>query len=572
MATKDVTGIEQCSIVEPPTRQEKGVDNVIVKSVCYFDVMILGLTGQGKTTTADKLLIANPDDINYREIFEDEQKATVDPDNQRATKQDLVMWRIPSDTFALDRLSTRLKSLAFYRTLQNPHLEVNGAHEADMHVNDRTQKCELLSNETTKVRVLDVPGFFGAMTSEQIQRANSIALKASASHLGTMRSILRIQTAMSIKFERILYFLPCRDTLQLSNAGLEQEIELMFNYFGKAIFETMIIVTTIGSATYEMIPEGYPIEFPEKHLETSRTTFKSALAKFLPIDTPNPPIIFISLYDTCESILRKIKETEVAQSSLQLQLSSSICALCSSTIGERNGERVACIPGHESSKLITLYEDSHCHPIFLPKYTAFQKITGGISYAVKTVVLREQWNWPDFNVEECPNCKCQPGSKGCLMVGKTYEIDNQTFWVNHTNKVEEDTLNHRLMLQDGSGAQFKEESDIDDYSSPDSEHDESDDLRGFSSEAMVLSTHQRIRDKFRPSDSLGGASESDRERQNSRYDSSLSFARKKKVAVSIESDDDSRARSHLVTGYIRRLPRSSSSSPELSNHSEKKGT
>ena len=567
MAAKYVAGIEQCSIVEPPTRQENGVDNVIVKSVHYFEIMILGLTGQGKTTTADKLLIANPDGVNYREMFEDAQKATVD---QMATKEDLVMWYIPSDRFSLDRLSTRLKTLAFYRTLENPHLEVNTAHESDMHINDRTHKCELFSNETTKVRVLDVPGFFGALTSEQIQRvqSNSIALKATASHLGTMRSILQIQTAMSIKFERILYFLPCRDTLQFSNAGLEQELELMYTYFGKAIFETMIIVTTIGSATYEMIPKDYPIEFPKQQLETSRTTFKDALAKFLPIDTPCPPIIFISLYDTGESILKKIKETEVAQGSLQLQLSSSICALCSSTIGERDGEKVACIPGHDTSKQIKLYEDSHCHPVFLPKYTTFQKITGGISYAVKTVVLRKQWNWPDFNVEECPNCKCQPGSKGCLMVGKKYEIGNQTFWVNHMNKVEEDTLNHRLMLQDDSDAQFQEESDSEDSSSP--YHDESDDLkRCSSSDAMVLSTHERIRDKVRR---FSGASESDRERQNSPYDTSLRSTRKKKVVVYMESDDDSGARSHLVTGSIRRIPRSASSSPEHSYESERKGT
>ncbi|XP_064390323.1 uncharacterized protein LOC135338198 [Halichondria panicea] len=571
MATKDVTGIEQCFVVETPTRQENGVDNVTVKSVRYFDVMFLGLTGQGKTTTADKLLIANPDGVNYREMFKDAQKAIIDPNNQMATKEDLFMWRIPSDRFSLDRLSTRLKNLALFRTLDNPHLKVNGAHAGDMHVNDRTQKCELLSNETTKVRVLDVPGFFGAMTSEEIQRVNSIALKATASHLGTMRSILQIQTAMSIKFERILYFLPCRDTLQFSNAGLEQELELMYTYFGKAIFETMIIVTTIGSATYEIIPKGYPIEFPKQQLETSRTTFKDALAKFLPIDTPCPPIIFISLYDTGESILKKIKETEVAQGSLQLQLSSSICALCSSTIGERDGERVGCIPGHETSKLVKLYEDSHCHPIFLPKYTTFQKITGGISYAVKNVVLREQWEWPDFNVEECPNCKCQPGSKGCLMVGEKYEIGNQTFWVNHTNKVEEDTLNHRLMLQDDSDAQFQEESDSEDSSLP--YQDKSDDLRRcFSSDAMVLSNHERIRDKVRPSDSFGGASESDRERQKSRYDTSLSSARKKKVAVSMETDDDSGARSHLVAGSIRRIPRNASSSPEHSYESERKET
>ena len=31
----------------------------------YYDIMVIGNTGQGKSTTADKILIANPDGRRY---------------------------------------------------------------------------------------------------------------------------------------------------------------------------------------------------------------------------------------------------------------------------------------------------------------------------------------------------------------------------------------------------------------------------------------------------------------------------------------------------------------------------
>ena len=36
---------------------ESGID--------YYDIMVIGNTGQGMTTTADKILIANPDGRRY---------------------------------------------------------------------------------------------------------------------------------------------------------------------------------------------------------------------------------------------------------------------------------------------------------------------------------------------------------------------------------------------------------------------------------------------------------------------------------------------------------------------------
>ena len=97
--------------------------------------------------------------------------------------------------------------------------------------------------------------------------------------------------------------------------------------------------------------------------------------------------------------------------------------------------RVACLSGRKWSEFI-LYEDSHCHPFFVPKYTTGQKI----AYAVKAFMLGDEFR---PNEEICSNCGQQPGTQGCMLVGKKFVIDGKLFFVDHTNKVD-----HRLLDQD----------------------------------------------------------------------------------------------------------------------------
>ena len=427
------------SINKKPVQEKGESDNPLN---CYYDLLFLGLTGQGKTTTVNKLLIANPLGKDYKSMKPKEP--LIDPEIQQIAVQDLCMWHIPSDPDALEKISTRMRNLAYYRTKTAPHKIINEAR-VDMLVNEQTQKCELFSNETTKVRVLDVPGFSAKLETSTPIQPGDLHSRVLRAHLGNMRSILHIQTTMAMKFRRILYFLPCRDSLQTTTSSLEEELHLMFQYFGRSIFEALVLVTTLGPVFYKMIREETP--FPKDELERSRSSFRKALGSILPENTPNPPIIFISMWETCESILKKIQEIEVDLiAGLQLELNSSICARCSMVTGERNGMKIACTSDRDWTQAI-IYEHSHCHPILLPKYTTFQKITGGINYAVKTVVLREQLDWPDFNVEECLNCKGEPGSKGCMVVKSTFDLDGEIFKVEHTNEIKEDTATHRLLFQ-----------------------------------------------------------------------------------------------------------------------------
>jgi hypothetical protein len=93
-----------------------------------------------------------------------------------------------------------------------------------------TPDFELISNESTKIRVLDVPGFYGegdagTTLTISVQVANQIALR--------MRNILRVQSEMKLKLRRILYFLPVHGALRRSDAYLEMELSTLAKYFGR---------------------------------------------------------------------------------------------------------------------------------------------------------------------------------------------------------------------------------------------------------------------------------------------------------------------------------------------------
>ena len=399
-----------------------------VQAMDYFDIMILGLTGQGKTTTADKLLIANPTPVDYS-LYEEAPTMG----SQQVTLEDLSAWFIPNENFSFEQISTRMKNLVFYRRLENPHLEINAAHDSDMYVNQKTVACELFSNETTRVRVLDVPGFFGV-----VRNANhDISHKVDIDHFNIMGNILQIQVSMAMRFKRILYFLPCRDSLRRPSAALQQELVLMFHCYGRSIFEAMVLVATLGPSSYN---KGDPVTMSDEELELSRRNLQDMLRVFLPDNTPNPPIIFISLRDTCEEVLKKVQDAEVAKENLRLELNFFECAHCSMTVGERNGERVACITSDNWSQSI-LNEHSYCHPYFVPKYTTLQKVTEWISYTLRTITMGEQQNVPDLSAEVCSVCQQTKGTKGCMKLGSKYK----DVVIEH---VKMKTGTHRLLRQE----------------------------------------------------------------------------------------------------------------------------
>ena len=461
-AASNMSEDDTSSNMPDPAAGESEKKGVPIRVMGYYDIMMLGMTGQGKSTTAAKLLIANPAGVDYESKYpSDTAEPTLDNSTGLVSKQDLSMWLISDDQERIEQAKLQVKNLIFHRSLSDPHKRVNEAYAQayDSEKNEeRTLTCELLSNETSMVRVLDVPGFFGKVENPN-RDTHDINVLTKNAHLGTTRNILRIQAAMAMRFKRILYFLPCRDTLQINNSALQQELQLMCYYFGRSIFEVMVLVATFGPSVYELFPEGTPVQMSDRQLDRSRAVFQEALTSFLPENTPNPPIIFISLRETCESILERVKKAEILRDDgLQLQLNSTVCARCSMTIGEKDGRRVACTSEDKWSESI-LYEDSLCHPLLVPKHPSTRRYK--FAYAVTTFMLNDE-EWPDFSEEQCHNCGRKPGTPGCLRVGTRYNAHRVSRNVDHTSIVEgKFPYNHRQLLQDepepGQGEQVQDD-------------------------------------------------------------------------------------------------------------------
>ena len=279
--------------------QQQGVESSVID---YFDIMVVGKTGVGKTTTVDKLLIAG---LPGQQLPHPEASTEgVEPDfkHQTTACDEMVMWLISDKDFDLERVSTRLKNLTFFKTLKEPHREVNNAREADMHVYKSTQQPELLSNEQTRIRVLDVPGFFGRDPARDDANLEERMADIQKSDLATMRKVLRIKTAHNFKFNRIVYFLPERGSLKRTSQHLITEIAIMEKYFGSSIFDSMVAVATFPPDVYKHIPDNNRNLFEDSQREETEEHLQEALGIVFKSDPPKPPIVFISLFDTCEMI------------------------------------------------------------------------------------------------------------------------------------------------------------------------------------------------------------------------------------------------------------------------------
>ena len=76
------------------------------------------------------------------------------------------------------------------------------------------------------------------------------------------------------------------------------------------------------------------------------------------------------------------------------------------------------------------YEGSKCHPFFIPKHSRITKIVGGIAHVVTGGVfaaagrIRGKAIWPGFrnSNEICPVCNDSPGSNGCSVVGDFVDV------------------------------------------------------------------------------------------------------------------------------------------------------
>ncbi len=409
---------------------QEGIES---SKIDYYDMMVIGRTGMGKSTTVDKLLVANPK--NHQEA----QHADPEVIGERMKADNLTMWLISGD---VEAAQNRLQNMIFCRSIKPSHVEINESHAKSSPAND---KCELLTNDITKVRILDVPVFFGKDAGKATNRSHQLGQSATLCNaqsivytdLGIMRNILQIQAAMCMKFKRIVYFLPEKGPLVRPSGDLQLELNTMIHYFGESIFDCMVLAATVSASSYKKFREDAEI-FDEEDFQNTEKYFQEALRQVLPNreHLPKPPIVFVSMHDSCEAIFDKIDGASVAKPVVELEFQSQICARCGIKTKIVRGEKIACYYGPDPDQSIP-YKQSTCHPLFVPKYSKLIKIMGEIAHVLTFHAFIG--SWPGFtNMDEiCINCRQSPGTRGCHQIKKKYLFKSESLPVDHKKDANE---------------------------------------------------------------------------------------------------------------------------------------
>jgi hypothetical protein len=183
----------------------------------------------------------------------------------------------------------------------------------------------------------------------------------------------------------------------------------------------MVVITTISPEAYG---DGNKVTFSERAMTTTMKCFNATLALVLPDENPfpQPSFLFVSMADTCETILANVKSAHVACDfvpcdSVPLQFNMQRCARCGSKVNILKLQQFSvCTSGDTIS-----YNESTCHPLITSKYGKIAKVLGGMAH----VITAKQFlgKWQDFSNpddEICVNCGALPGTRGCLPVNTEY--------------------------------------------------------------------------------------------------------------------------------------------------------
>ena len=414
--------------------------NKVPITLNYLDVLFVGKTGQGKSTTANKLLIAHGGRI----------------------------MQFGSSNDRLLRYETaRGKKLSF------PVDEEDSDESC-------TTVCQLLCNDFTKVRVLDTPGFAG---SHQAHEEGTFR-----SNLEFIRNIVEIQFKYDLKFKRVVYFLPVKHALTKADGDTKSELRVLEHYFGSAIFDIMVIAATI-SEEFQSIP--YSDEMKEK----SASCITKILNQLFKKEMKCPPIVYVPIEQRSEDVYASIIGAQVLDENLlsikKPERRLSIMMRTSSP--ESSGQQLVHLeypvitspqssgqqlPNTEAPKCATdkrlniwsegrklepqaclrcslkveyndktltpqfvinkhgekfNYSDSKCHPAFLPQYGKFEKFIGGIFHIftaavpllIGKVVGSESWAGFTNSDKICPACWRGPGSIPCKPVDQVVTVKIQ---------------------------------------------------------------------------------------------------------------------------------------------------
>ena len=380
-------------------------------SAKYYDIVVIGKTGQGKSTMGNKLLQVADYPLSYfRRYITGDQKAEV------------AEGSVGEEIFGTSE-----------------HM----SDASDDKIESVTQCTELVVNEETAVRVLDTPGFADTRKTAEVglYKAN----------LQCFRNIAREQADKNLQVRRVLYFFPQRGSPTRVDGVLQDELKVMRRFFGDEIFKCMVIVATfdrsvtniVESEHLKVISEDARKQLLEAESQKIITSISKVISSaFVKVTQKKfkriPPVIVAFQKEKGADVVDKVKKAEVIEETVFVpKFKHNACAQCGAKIVFSTNKEGKEVPiGIKEKKVVKPLEDTNCHPCFMPKYSLGEKVVGGFGHVATAGIpygIAWMFNkklWPGFtNSDEiCISCRNSPESKGCKLLSEDVKL-------HHTNEV-----------------------------------------------------------------------------------------------------------------------------------------
>lgn len=373
----------------------------------YYDIVLIGKTGQGKSTLGNKLV-----------------------EQENSKPSEILSFKIHTHPISDEK-----------RFTQSDEVQEN---EDVLSV---TTECKLLANGTSMIRVLDVPGFSGSADmvdkdkfsffhAEDSKEKTGTKVSLSEANLQIIRWIVRAQMKADLKVKRIVYFLPGRGPPEKADKVLVDELKLLYHFLGKEVFDHLVVVATNPSKP-KYQKKG--MEFDKEDFKVVKRVLKRALHDATGQYMPCPPVVYIGLNDTPDECIEKIKDAS-KKDNVPLQFSENVCGRCSVQVRDNKCGKVSVSYCDNSDEVP--YHESKCHPQFEQRYSTAQKIIGGGAHIlalgagliIEKITNRETWPGFTNSDEQCTICKKFPGARGCSQVGMEIDLPMGKVKVDHKNK------------------------------------------------------------------------------------------------------------------------------------------